>query len=199
MVSAPTLPTGVLSSIAEQIAERLPRTSQLAAPGARAGLAESFKVALLPEDSIVAGKGKLGDRLVWTGQWHHQIYVGGEPASFARSAESREAPGTPAEVVEVADSELAGELGATIRWVDANVPDEGEAEVLMVPSRFTVGLWLHGPALDAVVVSSAPPEMDLPRNQLIPSAQFLAMLADRAAVEGLGPRGAPAAPMGESA
>ncbi|TYC78768.1 hypothetical protein [Novosphingobium sp. BW1] len=199
MVTAPTLAPQVLNSIANQIAERVPRSSELAAPGAVAGIGESLRVALLPEDELTGGKGALGDRVVETGQWHHQIYTGDDARSFARSIEAPEAPGEPSEVVEVADSVVAADLGRTIRWVDENVPQEGEAEVLMVPSHFTVGLWLHGPELDAVVVSSAPPEMELPRNRLIESGRFIEMLAARPAIEGLGARDGSAAPLGEGA
>lgn len=199
MVTAPTLPQQVLSNIADQIAERVPRSSELAAPGAGAGIGESLRVALLPEDALVGGEGPLGGRLVETGQWHHQIYSGDTPTSFARSIEAPGEPGTPATVVEVADSDLANDLSRTIRWVDENVPEDGEAEVLMVPSHFTIGLWLHGPALDAVVISSAPAEMDLPRNRLIGSDAFMTMLAATPAVQGLGSEDDLAAPMGESA
>jgi len=199
MVTAPTLPTNVLSSIADQIAERVPRSSELAAPGARAGLGESLRIAILPANALAGDHGPLGDRLIGTGQWHHQIYVGDTAKSFARSIEAVLAPGMPAEVVEVADSELAADLDATIQWVDSNVPQEGEAEVLMVPSHFTIGLRLHGPALDAVVISSAPVEMNFPRNQLIPGSAFLEMVAAAPAVEGLGSPDESASPVGEGA
>lgn len=199
MVTAPTLPPQVLSSIADQIAERVPRSSELAAPGAIAGIGESLRVALLPEDALGEGAQSLADRVIETGQWHHQIYSGDDAPSFARSVEAPGAPGEPAQVVEVADSVLAADLRRTIGWVDENVPQEGEAEVLMVPSHFTVGLWLHGPELDAVVVSSAPPEMELPRNRLIDGDRFVAMLAAKPAVEGLGAPDGSAAPLGEGA
>ncbi|WP_394654074.1 hypothetical protein [uncultured Sphingomonas sp.] len=199
MVTAPTLPPQVLSNIADQIAERVPVSSELSAPGAIAGLGESLRVAMLPQDALTEGEGRLSDRVVETGQWHHQIYAGDAATSFARSIEAPDAPGEPSQVVEVADSELAADLRTTIRWVDDNVPEDGEAEVLMVPSHFTFGLWLHGPDLDAVVVSSAPPEMDLPRQQLIPGDAFVAMLSSRPAVEGLGDPDGSAAPLGEGA
>ena len=187
MVTSPQLPDAVLQRIASQIAERVPLNSELDAPGAIAGLGESLKVAVLPQNQINDGDGSLQHRVIETGQWHHQIYAADGASSFARSTEEPEAPGFPADVVEVAESTIADDLRQTIAWVDEPVQDDGTAEVLIAPSHFLTSLWLKGPDLDAVVISSAPPEMEgLGRNELIPSDRFLQMLANTPAVEGLG-------------
>lgn len=187
MVTSPRLPGDVLQRIAAQIADRIPASTALAAPGAVAGLGESLKVAVLPYDQITDGTGSIEDRVNEIGQWHHQVYTGDGAPMFARSTEQPGAPGLPAEVVEVAQSSIAEELRETIAWVDGHVGEDGTAEVLVAPSHFLTGLWLKGPALDAVVVSSAPAEMEkIKRNVLIPSAEFLQLLAATPAVEGLG-------------
>lgn len=187
MVSSPKLSTHVLQNIAAQIAERVSHESELAAPGAQAGLGESLRVAMLTQDQIDDGLGSLANRIVETGQWHHQIYLNNAATSFARSIETLDSPGMPFEVVEVADSTIVEDLRSTIAWVDANVDQEAEAEVLIAPSHLLTGLWLHGPDIDAVVVSSIPAGMKgIVQNELISGEQFLATLASIPAIEGLG-------------
>lgn len=187
MVNSPQLSDEVAQRIALQIADRVPRSSELSAPGAVAGLGESLRVVVLPQDQIDEGVGSIAERVIETGQWHHQIYSGGSASSFARSTEEPGAPGLPAQVVEVAESTIAEDLRRTIAWVDRNVDAEGEAEVLAVPSHFLTGLWLKGPHLNAVVVASAPADMPgIELNQLIEADRFLQVLADIPAVEGLG-------------
>jgi hypothetical protein len=199
-MNSPALPVGVLKNIAAQIAERIPQSSRLAAPGAVAGLGESLRVAMLTQDQIVEGTGTLADRIVETGQWHHQIYADGSAVSSARSVEEPGAPGVPADVVEVANSSVAEDLRQTIAWIDANVHQDGEAEVIIAPSHFLTGIWLHGPSIDAVVVSSVPAEMDQIRvNTLIPGDEFLSTLANIPAIEGLGLPGEPAPPASNGA
>lgn len=187
MVNAPQLPSEVLQRIALQIADRVPQTPELSAPGAIAGLGESLRIAVLPQNRIEEEAGPIADRVIETGQWHHQIYSGDMASNFARSTDSPAEPGMPAQVVEVAESTLATDLRRTIAWVDSNVDADGEAEVLAVPSHFLTALWLRGPHLDAIVVASAPADMaGIELNQIIPSAQFLKILAQIPAVEGLG-------------
>ncbi len=187
MVSSPQLPDDVRRRIASQIADRSPRPSELSAPGAIAGLGESLRVALLSQEQIDKGKGPIAERVTETGQWHHQIYADGAASSFARSTEEATAPGLPADVVEVAESSIADDLRRTIDWVDENVEEDGEAEVLAVPSHFVTGLWLRGPNLDAVVVASAPVDVSgIELNQLIQSDRFLRILATMPPVAGLG-------------
>lgn len=187
MVSAPFLSTKVMKSISSQIAERVSYESDILPPGAPAGLGESLRVAMLTEDQIRSGTGPLASRVTETGQWHHQVYVGGVAAVFARSVEEPGAPGEPYKVVEVADAEVAGELHKTIAWVDANVSVEAEAEVLVAPSHLLTGLWLKGKGVDAVVISSGPAlSGGIKPNQLISGEQFLDALARTPAIVGLG-------------
>jgi hypothetical protein len=196
MANSPVLPVEVLQNISAQIADRIPQSSKLAAPGAAAGLGESLPVAMLTQDNIIKGAGTLADRVVKTGQWHHQIYADGSAMSFARSVEEPGAPGIPADVVEVASSSVAEDLRQTIAWIDANVHQDGAAEVIIVPSHFLTGIWLYGPSIDAVVVSSVPAEMDQIRvNTLIPGDEFLSTLASIPAIEGLGLPDEPAPPV----
>lgn len=199
MVSSPKLSTNVLQNIAAQIAERISHESELAAPGARAGLGESLRVALLTQEQIGRDSGTLASRIVETGQWHHQVYVNGNATTFARSIEASDAPGAPFQVVEVADATVAEDLRRTIEWVDAHVDQEAEAEVLVAPSHMLTGLWLHGPDIDAVVVSSIPRGVvEIVPNTLIAGDEFLAALARMPAVEGLGMPDEPAVQLGES-
>lgn len=200
MVNSPQLPDAVLQRIASQIADRVPQSSELAAPGAIAGLGESLRVAMLPQNQIEGGSGSIADRVIETGQWHHQIYAGDTASSFARSTEEPEAPGVPANVVEVAESTISEDLRRTIAWIDRNVDQEGEAEVLVAPSHFLTGLWLRGPELDAVVVSSAPADMPgIALNELIPSDQFLSTLAQIPAITAMGLPDDSESPLGASA
>ncbi|RJF93492.1 hypothetical protein [Sphingomonas cavernae] len=190
MVSAPQLSPEILQNIANQIAERLPISSELAAPGASGGLGESLRVALLPEDRLLTGSGALSERIVETGQWHHQIHSDNQVPTFARSIEAPDAPGAPAEVVEVVDSPLSEELNRAIAWADANVPQDGEAQVIMAPSHFFTGLWLYGPTIDAIIpASSASSIPGLAPETLVPADVFLEILARTPSVQGLGLRG----------
>lgn len=200
MVNSPQLSAEVLQSIAAQISERTSSKSELVAPGAIAGLGESLRVSILTQEQINEGSGPLAERILETGQWHHQIYVNDVATSFARSVEAFDSPGTPSEVVEVADADIANDIRRTIEWIDKNVDMEAEAEVLIAPSHFLTCLWLHGPGIDAVVVSSAPKELrGVVPNELISGEDLLSVLASVPAIEGLGMPEDSSAQFGEDA
>ena len=187
------LTSEIRESIAEQIGIRAPASFSLAAPGAGAALGESLKVMMLPAEAVRQGAGGMADRVVDTGQWHHQIYRGGRPASFARSvaAEGAAAPGNEAEpahdVVEVARSPLPEALNRTIEWVDANFPEDAIADLVVAPAYALTGLWIHGANADAVVVSSVGQSIrQIPLNTRLESKDFLRRLAQNQPIQGLG-------------
>ncbi|HMI41822.1 MAG TPA: hypothetical protein VK485_11410 [Sphingomicrobium sp.] len=186
-MAADKLAPNILSDIAAQIAERLPASMELAAPGAAPGLGESLKIVMLPLDAVKSGEGPLAQRIIETGQWHHQIYAGRKAVNFARSIAPPGAPNGRHEVVEVATSTLPEALKKSIQWVDANMPDATDAEVLVAPAYFLTGLWIRGETGDSVVISSMADGLDgLDLNQRIDSGEFLSRLANNEPVQGLG-------------
>lgn len=186
-MAADQLKPNVLSDIAAQIAERIHYSPMLAAPGSRPGLGESLKLVMLPLDSVQSGEGALAERVVDTGQWHHQVYSGPRAVNFARSVPLSDTPGARHEVVEVAESMLPEALKTSIKWVDANMPNVTDAKVLVAPAYFLTGLWLRGDGDDAVVISSmAEGVQNLELNQRIDADDFLRRLAQNEAVEGAG-------------
>ena len=96
-------------------------------------LAESFEIFLLtPRDirsAVERGSG-LTKIIRRTGQWHHQIGVGGEARGFARSVEPKRAQDSWS-VSGVFVSELASKIEAAIQRIDAERPDDS-AEVRLV-------------------------------------------------------------------
>jgi hypothetical protein len=177
----------VKMDLARQIAERMPRTVELAAPGAALGMGESLKVQMLRLDALNDVKGAMSDRVSDTRQWHHQIY-GARTPMFARSIADVEAPGSAHRVVELATSPLTTALERTIEWVDQNIPGDAQADVLVVPAYFLTGLWIHGAGVDSVVISSMADGLKgLELNSPLDSQEFLQRLAENEPVEGLGP------------
>jgi hypothetical protein len=188
MASTVRLPAKVLQSIASQIAERLPQTAALLAPGAAApALGESLKVDVLPWEAISQGRGPLAARLEPTYQWHHQIYQGRQAVSFARTTAEGLGRNAPHHVQEVAQSTLPQAVQQTIAWIDKNVGGDAKASLVVAPDFFLTAVWLHGPQLDAVVIAEMADGLKgLSPNQLIPSDEFLGRLAQNPPVEGLG-------------
>jgi hypothetical protein len=192
MPQTQTLAPEIRESIAEQIGLRAPASFVLAARGAAAELGESLKVMMLPEEAVRSGSGGLAGRVVDTDQWHHQVYRGGQAASFARSVAltgpEGPRPDAPHDVVEVARSPLPAALNRTIEWVDANVPEDAVADLLVSPAFALTGLWIHGDGTDAVVVSSVGQTIrDIPLNTRLEAEDFLSRLAGNEAIAGLGP------------
>lgn len=185
------LAPAVRQSIAEQIGIRAPASFALAAPGAGAALGESLKVMMLPADAVGAGAGAMAERLVDTGQWHHQVYRGNRAESFARSVE---APGaglaeggeTGHDVVEVATSPLPEALDRTIEWADSNLHGDSVADLVVAPAYALTALWIHGEGEDCVVVAAAGQGIEIPLNTRLDSGEFLERLAAAEPIPGLG-------------
>ncbi|HEX8443451.1 MAG TPA: hypothetical protein VF631_07375 [Allosphingosinicella sp.] len=143
---------------------------------------------MLPYDALGSAEKALEERVIDTGQWHHQIYVGDDPVSFARSVEKSNAGEPRHEVVEVSQSPLPTALRKTIDWVDANLPKEGTADVLLIPAYALAALWIHGDGQDFVVIAARAPKLRmLPLNRAIPAADFVRRLAENKPIEGMGP------------
>lgn len=178
----------VLQGIAAQITERLPVMARAAARDASSGLGESLRIVMLPYDAIEAGEGPLEQRVIDTGQWHHQVYLGNRPVTFARSVPQSSTPGAAHDVVELSQSSLPQALSDTINWVDQNRPEEAIADILLVPAFALAAIWIHSDQRDEVVVSSAAPGMrKLDLNHPIPSDEFLRRLSQNEPIAGLGP------------
>ena len=107
---------------------------------------------------------------------------------FARSVETLAQP-SGREVVEIVTSPITKALQETIEWVDTHVGQDAKAELISVPELLLTGLWLHGPEIDAVVVSSlANSFAQIEANKLIDSLEFIRRLRQQQPVQGLGPR-----------
>lgn len=178
----------IRESIAQQIGVRSARSAALRtmfSAGPAGGLGESLKLMMLPESAVRDGRGGgLAERIVDTGQWHHQVYNGGgEATGFARSLTTPglTAPGGESgahDVVEVSRSTLPHALSETIAWVDLNMPEDATADLLVAPAYALTALWIHGDGTDAVVVSSVGRSIrEMPLNTRLDSADFLRRLA----------------------
>lgn len=190
MVNVVQLSEEARNDIAAQIARRQEFRTSLAAPGGLAtNLGESLKVNVLFYNELQNDGRAFRDRLRQTGLWHHQLYRDEVANQFARTAETLARP-SGHQVVEVVTSPITESLQKTIEWVDANVTQEAEAELLSVPEFLLTALWLHGPEIDAVVVSSMAPGLDqIPLNRLVDSREFIQRLVEQTPIQGLGPRG----------
>ncbi len=189
MANAEQLSDAAKQDIVMQIAQRQPFSAALAPPGGPAtSLGESLKMSVLPFAELQDGDKPFEERLQQTGLLHHQLYRGKKADQFARSAATAERP-SGHQVVEVVTSSISNSLQKTIEWVDANVEQEAEAELISIPEFLLSGLWLHGPNIDAVVVSSmAGSVSQIELNSLIDSSEFVRRLAKEEPIRGLGPR-----------
>lgn len=189
MVSTPELSAETRARIAEQLGPALEATSAIAPLEGQPYLGESLPVLLLTEQAILEPEaGRLGDRLIDQGRWHHQIYDGDSVWAYARS-EPPSGGGQPTELADVGYSSLPSAIRGAMAWVDENVPMDGEARLVTVPSHQVAALWLNGPGLDHVLILSAPRRIEefMPRTPLDQQA-FLAALARTPAIPGLGSR-----------
>lgn len=184
------LSENIRASIAEQIAERLPRSSldALAPPGAVSGLGESLTVVLLSQDAVQRGTGPLAARIQRTGQWYHQVYEGGAAVRFAKSESGHDSLGEAHQVVEVAKSNLPQAIRTTISWIDENIKDDGLGELLVAPAYFLTAIWIHSESIDIVVIASRPDRMRelLPLNVRMEGTEFLRRLAAATPSQGAG-------------
>lgn len=189
MANAEQLSEETRNDIVLQIARRQQFRSALAAPGGPAtSLGESLKLNVLPFAELADDGRAMKDRVQPTGLLHHQLYRGKNASQFARSAATLARP-SGQQVVEVVTSPITSALQHSIEWVDANVPQEAEAELISVPEFLLTGLWLHGPEMDAVVVSSmANASLPLKSNSLIDAQEFVRILGEQKPIQGLGPR-----------
>jgi len=133
MAHAKTLSAGVLNELTKDIGGLVARHDMSVSSQGPPVLAESFEIfALTPRDIKKAVQRRSGLRKVIrkTGQWHHQIGVGGEARGFARSIEPKGAQHSWS-VGGVFVSELASKIEAAVQRIDTERPDES-AEVRLV-------------------------------------------------------------------
>jgi hypothetical protein len=117
-----------------------------------------------------------------TGQWHHQIRYRGKARAFARSSAGA--------VDQLAESVLAEKIDAAIEFVDAKLPGNGVARLLVVPAYYVHAFWIHSPTQDDVVVIDRPEGSALQYQHLYRADEFLQALAGEAHSHGIGLYGA---------
>lgn len=188
MVSTSELTRETRIEIAARLGPLLDGLAPLRTLEGAPALGESFPMSLLTEDRISLGDGGLTERLKDMSRWHHQIYVGDAAPAFACSV-AAEAGGEPTEIAEVAVSDLPNAVRRAMTWIDANIDNEGEAALILVPSHQVIALRLTGPELDKVVVVAAPPQLEaFAPDRTVTPQDFLAALAAFPAIPGLGSR-----------
>jgi hypothetical protein len=183
MARAPEIPAAALASIARQIGSRLPLPGSPAAAALAkeipVEIGESFPVYMLGVDALHGNNRNLSEIVLKTGVWQHQIRYGSQAQDIARSIGP--APGAVTgnwQVQEVVHSPAAPRIDEAIGWIDAHVPEDAEASLLLVPAFYLTAFWLHEPQRDKIVIADMPPRLgDLQLLRLYSSAEFLSKLA----------------------
>jgi hypothetical protein len=182
------LSQAVRADIAEQISERFGRPGPFLTLEATNHLGDSLKVMLLTVKAAKRSAGSLEDRLVDTGQWHHQILRANMARSFARSVPASKAADAKHEVVEVARSDLPQAVEDSLNAAMAAAPPDAEARLIVAPSYQLNALWLTGPQTDQVSIVAAPGGPDgLEAGQRFTGDQFVRRVANLKPIAGLGP------------
>ncbi len=177
MAHTDPLPPAALQKIAAQVAQRLsPAAVQRMTESGGAQIGENFLVFMLGLDAIRRPSGRLAERVVPTGQWHHQIHHGTQVTEFARSAASASAA-TP-DVTEVTTSDAAARIDDAIQWIDQNVHDDAVTRMLVVPAYYLTCFWLTLGSTDRVVVADKPEQLTaLEYHHIYEGTDFVRRLA----------------------
>jgi hypothetical protein len=176
------------ADIAAQISARLYRPRTTFALEAADRLGDSLRVMLLTVEAARRPTGTLEDRLIDTGQWHHQLLRANLATAFARSvAVDPAVPQERQQVVELARSDLPQAVEDGLARAMTAVPPDADAKLIVAPSYQLSALWLTGAATDQVLIIAAPDVLaPLEAGQQFAGAQFVNRMAAATPIPGLG-------------
>jgi hypothetical protein len=128
-----------------------------------------------------------------TWRWHHQIKVDEQPVAFARTCASEQAGAY--DVCQFFVSDLSGAVDDAITWIDkyeAKHPEYAETEplvrLLVVPAYNVLAFWLLKQKTgqsDLLVIDALPELVELKRDQLLSSAEFLKAFTEHDPITGV--------------
>ncbi len=149
-----SLPQASLQSIADQLGNLFNVPERLGAAGTSVTLNEAIELWSLPADATLEPTNDFRLLAQRTGQWHHQIKLGGNAAATALSMPS----GPAAEdwkVTQFSQGDLAAKIDEVVGWLSANAPANAEVRLLMIPAYQVVAAWLLDNNDQSVVIISA--------------------------------------------
>jgi hypothetical protein len=183
------LPEDVLTSIAGQLADFLPRgvtvASAAATPSFPEEVGESFAVCPVTLQQVRRPPANLSVLARPSGYWHHQLRMNSVATHTAVS--TKPGFGPVHEVEQVFESPLAGRIDAVITWVDKYVKGKGTVRLLTIPAYLTHGLLVVRPddTLEAVLVDQPPQYTQLQYETVYTLPDFLKRLAKEPPAESL--------------
>jgi|HubBroStandDraft_2_1064218.scaffolds.fasta_scaffold741336_1 hypothetical protein len=179
MAHAPPIPADALAYLAQQLADRpSPRATQILAARQSVGIAESFPVFALGLDATSDPSRPLQDIATPTGMWHHQLRHGPLAHEFARSVVNGPSA-TDWKISEVVSSDSSEKIDDAIGWIDANVPGDPVARLLVAPAYYLTAFWLEDPNGSQIVVADRPEQYSmLEFHHLYTAQEFLQLLSE---------------------
>jgi hypothetical protein len=179
MAHAPPIPADALAYLAQQLADRpSPRATQTLAARQSVGIAESFPVFALGLDATSDPSRPLQDIATPTGMWHHQLRHGPLAHEFARSVVNGPSA-TDWKISEVVSSDSSEKIDDAIGWIDANVPGDPVARLLVAPAYYLTAFWLEDPNGSQIVVADRPEQYSMLEFHHLNTAQeFLQLLSE---------------------
>jgi hypothetical protein len=184
MAHTDAFPSDVLKSVAARIGPRL-----LMPPGAPpAQLRETFSVWALGLDATTRPGEPIAKLAKPTGRWHHQVSIGNQVRTFARSMPlgPTAADWTVSQITP--DSPIAEAIDRAIDWVDKNVQGDPLVKLLIVPSYYLHAFWLKTDGADQILVVHKPDQYTrLKYESLYTPKEFLELLAREPHATGIPP------------
>jgi hypothetical protein len=179
MAHAPPIPADALAYLAQQLADRpSPRATQTLAARQSVGIAESCPVFALGLDATSDPSRPLQDIATPTGMWHHQLRHGPLAHEFARSVVNGPSA-TDWKISEVVSSDSSEKIDDAIGWIDANVPGDPVARLLVAPAYYLTAFWLEDPNGSQIVVADRPEQYSmLEFHHLYTAQEFLQLLSE---------------------
>lgn len=147
---------------------------ELAQETADIELGETFEVWMLGQDKITSGGETMQALAENIERFHHQIFVNGRPALFARSKRHPHW-----HVVAVHVSDLARDIDEAIIWIDQYGLEETDARLLSVPAHYVHAFWLTNAGEDRFYLVQFPPSSpfhDFEKGRLYDTSAFLSLL-----------------------
>lgn len=191
MAHADSLPGDVLTSIANQLGDRM---TTMSGPqflsGSPVELTETFSVWALGADAVGEAAQSNADIQLFatpTGRWHHQVMFGSSAEAFARSTPLGIEPGSWS-LREFFISPLADKIDKAVEWVDQNIVDDPLVRLLTVPAYQVLALWLTRDGIigSQVLVVDAPIQYStLQPCALLSSKEFIDRLLSEQHITGI--------------
>ncbi|RCJ16849.1 hypothetical protein A6S26_32360 [Nostoc sp. ATCC 43529] len=174
MAYTDTFPDDVLDTVATQIGSRLSLPS-----GERAvEIRETFSVWMLGLDATTKPEEPIAKLVTKTGRWHHQISIGSQVRSFARSTPYGPTAADWSITQVTSDSPIAEAIDEAIDWVDKNVKDDPLVRLVVIPSYYLHVFWLETEKGSHILVVHKPDQYIRLKYETIYSLrEFLELLA----------------------